>query len=157
MLLSIIGDGLQIISGCRLQYLRGLHRPRSSLLHLRVRYPLQFLLITSGILSFVPIILLHPHYHFICFPPTIPLPHSSVLSTRLNGCTMSRDHSAMSWATWGPLLMVTNDWLCGEEKRKRTAGRRTPVPTVFIICTHMKCETLSVFSTSESSAYWLSC
>ena len=52
--------------------------------------------------------------------------------TRLSGCTTSRDHSAMSWGTWGPLLMVTNDWLCREEKREweSTAEGRTTGPAV---------------------------
>lgn len=49
------------------------------------------------------------------FPP--------LLSAFLLVLVASRDRSAMSWGTWGPLLMVTNDWLCSEGKRKSAAER----------------------------------
>lgn len=61
------------------------------------------------------------HHPFLLFPFQ---PSSLCFPSRLSGDTMSRDHGAMRWPTWGLLLMVTNDMLCRGEERKCTVQQR---------------------------------
>lgn len=64
----------------------------------------------------------------------------------------SCDHGVMCWATRGPLLMVTNEQLCGEETRKMefstvpAEGQCVDYQAARLFDAHViKCETLSVF------------